>query len=108
MSGTVKAEWLPAHLAYNGPAKVAEYFDSRVLDGPNGRFIGFFRGHEMVGKVLEIPPGYHACVVSTEGHKLEVLDEVDPVRVWDLDAPSLDVAMQFTDAIEIGRILAED
>jgi hypothetical protein len=108
MGDTVKAEWIPAHLDYNGPAKVAEYFDSRIVEAENGRLIGFFRGHELAGKVLDIPEGYHACIVSTEGGTIETMQEVGMIRVWDLDAPSLGAAMQFTDVIEIGRLLSQD
>jgi hypothetical protein len=108
MSIPVKAEWIPAHLNYDGPAKVAEYFDSRITEGENGRQIGFFRGHELVGKFLPIPEGYQACIVSAENDRIEKIQELTQVRVWDLDLPSLGVTMEFTDVIEIGRLLSED
>jgi hypothetical protein len=108
MTDPVKAEWIPAHLSYDGPAKIAEYFDSRITEGEDGSLIGFFRGHELTGKVLEIPEGYHACMVSMEGDRIEQVQELTQVRVWDLDVPSLEVTMEFTDVIEIGRILSED
>ena len=106
--GAEKAEWIPAHLTFNGPAKVSEYFDSRIVERPNGRFIGWFRGHEMVGKYLEIPEDYHACMVAIEDKKIIYGPEIEKVRVWDLDAPSLDNAMQFTDIIAVSKILVDD
>ncbi|KAK8889762.1 hypothetical protein M9Y10_034516 [Tritrichomonas musculus] len=108
MSNQEKAEWIPAHLDYEGPAKVEEYFDSRVQKGEDGQYIGFFRGHELVGKDLEIPEGYEACLVSKKDKKLEKISQISNIRVWDLDAPSLDMSLQFTDVLLLGRILAED
>ena len=108
MSQQEKAEWIPAHIEYEGHAKVSEYFDCRVRNGEDGKYIGFFRGHEIVGKDLEIPDGYEACLVSTKGKKIEKIADVSNIRVWDLDAPSLDAAMKFTDVIDVAKILAED
>ncbi|OHS98110.1 hypothetical protein TRFO_35531 [Tritrichomonas foetus] len=108
MSIEEKAEWIPAHLEYEGPAKVSEYFDSRVQEGENGKYVGFFRGHEMVGKYLDIPEGYGAYVVSAKDKKLEKMSDITKIRVWDLDAPSLDASLQFTDIVTVGQILAED
>ena len=108
MSNQEKAEWIPAHLDYEGPAKVEEYFDSRVKEGENGKFIGFFRGHELVGKELQIPDGYEACLVSKKDKKLEKISQISKIRVWDLDAPSLELSLQFSDVLTIGKILAED
>ena len=103
-----KAEWIPAHLEFDGPAKVDQYFDTRIMEKPNGGFIGFFRGHEIVGKDLSIPEGYHACVVTTEDKKITPVEEIGRVRVWDLDNPSLEMSMQFIDVIAVSKILAED
>ena len=108
MSTAEKAEWIPAHLEYEGVAKVEEYFDSRVQEGKDGKYIGFFRGHELVGKELEIPEGYEACLVSKKDKKLEKISDISKIRVWDLDTPSLDMSLQFTDVLTIGKILAED
>lgn len=103
-----KAEWLPAHLEFDGEAAVDKYFDSRVVDGGNGRFTGFFRGHEMFGAKIEIPNGYRACTVSTENKKITLVRDLDMIRVWDLDVPSLDMAQGFLDVIAVSKILAED
>jgi hypothetical protein len=108
MSDVVKAEWVPGHVEYEGPAKVSEYFDSRIQTGKNGQIIGFFRGHELVGRQLPIPENYCMSLVTVKDRKLEQVEALDPVRVWDVDGPSLDVTLQFADIIEVGRILAED
>lgn len=49
-AGIKKAEWIPAHLNYEGPAKVEQYFDSRVVTNEDGTLTGFFRGHMLYGK----------------------------------------------------------
>lgn len=108
MSKQEKAEWIPAHLEYNGKAKVEEYFDSRIKQVDDNKFIGFFRGHELVGKELEIPEGYEACLVSKKDKKLEKISDISQIRVWELDTPTLDMTLKFTDVLTIGRILAED
>lgn len=103
-----KAEWIPAHLEYDGEAEVDKYFDSRVIEGENGRFTGFFRGHEMFGAKIKIPEGYRACTVKTENRKITPVKELEMIRVWDLDVPSLEMAQGFLDVIEVAKILAED
>jgi hypothetical protein len=73
MEESVKAEWIPAHLNYDGPAKVAEYFDSRISEGDDGRMIGFF----------PIPDGYDPCVVSIEGDRVEKIRDLTQIRIWE-------------------------
>lgn len=108
MESKPKAEWIPAHINYDGPAKVNQYFNSRVKPTGNDNFVGFFRGHELIGRNLSLPEGYEASLVSIEGDKITKVSDIGNVRVWDNDIASLDFSMQFTDVISISNILAED
>jgi hypothetical protein len=108
MAGVLKAEWVPGHIDYEGRAKVSQYFDSRVVPGKNGGLIGFFRGRELAGKPLQVPDGYCTSLIKMEDGKIREVQAIEPIRVWDVNVPSLDATMQVIDAIEVGRILAED
>ncbi|KAH0791743.1 ribonuclease H2 subunit C [Histomonas meleagridis] len=108
MSQPLKAEWIPAHINYDGPAKVSQYFDSRISENKNGQYIGFFRGHQLFGKYLELPDGYKPVIVTTDEGELKKIADVGQVRLWDLDTPSLEFSLQCTDVIKVSDILAED
>lgn len=108
MTKSEKVEWIPAHLEYEGPAKVEEYFDSRIIPGENGKFIGFFRGHELVGKNFEVPENYEVSLVAPQDETLQKLAAVSNLRIWDLDEQSLENSLQFTDVITVGNILMTD
>lgn len=107
-TNTKKAEWIPAHLNYDGPAKVEQYFDSRVVANEDGSYNGFFRGHLLYGKDLPLPEGYKSYLVSTENKQIRKEAELNPIRIWDLDTPSLEASMKFTDVVKIGQLLSED
>ena len=108
MAEPPKAEWIPAHINYDGPAKVSQYFDSRISEDKNGQFIGFFRGHQLFGKNLTLPDGYKPFLVTTDKGTIQKVADIGQVRLWDLDSPSLEFSLQFTDVIKVSDILAED
>jgi hypothetical protein len=108
MAGALKAEWIPGHIGFEGKAKVSQYFDCRLVPGKNGELIGFFRGRELAGKPLQVPDGYCTSLIKTEDGKIREVQAIEPVQVWDVNGSLLDATMQVTDAVEVGRILAED
>lgn len=108
MEQTPKAEWLPAHIDYDGPARVSQYFDTRVRSTDSGDYVGFFRGRALVGRDLSLPAGYEAALVTTDGGALTRVGRIGRVRVWGADAASLDFAMQLTDVITVSDIIAAD
>ena len=74
----------------------------------DGKFIGVFRGHQLFGKNLTLPEGYKPYFVKTDGGAIQKVSDIRQVRLWDLDTPSLEFSLQFTNVIKVSNILAED
>ena len=108
MTTEQKGEWIPAHLNKSAAAPVKEFFDSSVQKASDGYLISFFRGHELTGLPLDLPTGYRSVLAKAKGNSIEVQSILSTINVWDLDKVSLGNTIQFSDAVAISNILAED
>ena len=104
----VKVEWIPAHLRKDSEAKVDMYFDSRVIDGKNGRKIGFFRGRELAGFVFSPPEGYKQEIVRIQDHGIEKELDIDQLTIWETQPSLLEKVPEFFEVAALSQALAED
>ncbi|XP_013397498.1 ribonuclease H2 subunit C [Lingula anatina] len=89
---------MPCEIDYNGPAKVADYFDTSVRHDQGTVLSATFRGRPLSGKEMQLPDGYtglllkelHRPYSEEEERHLKVSHKFEQFTYWNLDAePSI-------------------
>jgi hypothetical protein len=65
------------------------------------------RGYKLGGKKLDLPDNYCAKLIDFNQSEIKFVDDLNEVKVWDVNLANLDSFLTFTDAISIGSILSE-
>ncbi|XP_078717903.1 ribonuclease H2 subunit C isoform X4 [Lampetra fluviatilis] len=97
---------LPCRVHRTGPARVAAFFSPAVRTGDGGELATSFRGRELKGRAVPLPPGYSGVVVREESagtslrHEdrrataLRAFSAFSAISHWNLEtAPSGDDAL---------------
>ncbi|XP_078717901.1 ribonuclease H2 subunit C isoform X2 [Lampetra fluviatilis] len=67
---------LPCRVHRTGPARVAAFFSPAVRTGDGGELATSFRGRELKGRAVPLPPGYSGVVVREESAGTSLRHEV--------------------------------
>ncbi|KRX80750.1 Ribonuclease H2 subunit C [Trichinella sp. T6] len=87
---------VPARIEYNGPAKIAEFFESSRRQTADRHESATFRGRPLQGVEVEVPESYRLYIAEklveenqdNNACKLVMKKQFKRLNVWSLDEPA--------------------
>eukprot|EP00127_Corallochytrium_limacisporum_P003773 Clim_evm105s152 gene=Clim_evmTU105s152 len=94
-SAEIKLHQLPVDIAYDGPARVDDYFWHEQDSNREGIWQARFRGRELVGRTEDIPEGFVGLVVTEErkavtedhGRAWRATGTFKKIHLWERENP---------------------